>query len=206
MIYKEVLVSKNPLVLAEVSDGGFSHHGCLGKAIMDSEHGALRTPNLLPSDMFYLLNGQHICATSSQIYKEAMPIYFQCNSFRFHNFHNLSAFLRWIGKEPCKHIRKVVFDYFGGQAPSAFGFLAKCDRLEHLVIKMTAQSLVGAPKANRVPVKAIGLRHLLKIRGIQTLEIEWLGSEEVFSTEMQDEFLEALQVLHQPRRTPRARR
>ena len=201
MIYKEILVFKTPLVVAEVGEVGFSHPGCIENAMADSERGAFRTKGMSPSDVAYLVKGQQVCSTSFQIYKEAMPIYFRFNSFRFHNFHTLTDFFRWIGKEARKNIRKIYFDYFGGEASSAFTLLAQCERLEHLVVTMTAQSLVGAPKANRVPVKAVGMRHLLKLRGIKTLEVEWLGPANSFSPETRLEFVEALQVLHQPRKT-----
>lgn len=145
-----------------------------------------------------------LLCVSQIVCKEAMPIY-----YRFHEFdlsHDWSPstlydFLASIGPERRKHVREISFKYQITNAPAAFHLLASAENLTKLHIRLTGGSLTGQVWGKRSILKAHGLKHLLKIRGLETLELEFDHSLPDSILAEDREFESMLQVLKQPKAT-----
>jgi len=79
--------------------------------------------------------------------------------------------------------------------------LASAENLTKLHIRLTGGSLTGQVWGKRSILKAHGLKHLLKIRGLETLELEFDHSLPDSILAEDREFESMLQVLKQPKAT-----
>lgn len=133
---------------------------------------------------------------SKALHIETTPIYFGHNTFKFRNLNALSFFLTKLKSESRRSITSLIVRYEGGHPARSMKLLRSCFALR-LSIDCTWETM----RYGQFPWYTIrGLKDLLQIRGIQTLELKKPTPREPFgfaAYEWQD-FLEALQVLKQP--------
>lgn len=134
---------------------------------------------------------------SKALHIETTPIYFGHNTFKFRNLNALSFFLTKLKSESRRSITSLIVRYEGGHPARSMKLLRSCFALRRLSIDCTWETM----RYGQFPWYTIrGLKDLLQIRGIQTLELKKPTPREPFgfaAYEWQD-FLEALQVLKQP--------
>ena len=144
-----------------------------------------------------------IFLVSKAVYREAVPIYFGCNLFKFHNLDNFYAFARWIGPDPRWQLRKIAVDYDGNAPARAVKFMVECVGLRELEINIRWWSLSKYPNVDQ-PLQVLGQKDLLRIRGLEKIQVNFRGCISYYranaeATEAQyAAFRETLQVLKQP--------
>lgn len=109
-----------------------------------------------------------ILAASRQLHHEALAIFYHYNTLHLENVAGLRDFLSSIGPERRGFVRDISFCYGGLGSPAAFKRLATCHNLTKLHIAVSWETLHRSiPHSLR---NAYGIGHLLKIRGLQTVE------------------------------------
>ncbi|KAL9098591.1 MAG: hypothetical protein Q9163_005779 [Psora crenata] len=188
MIYKECLIMPVPIQI-------YGH----GNAMISRDR---RSPQW----------SNPICATalcrlfqvSKAIYRESMPIYFRYNEFSFSSLSPVYYFLHSLAPDARRTISSISLTYGGTREALAARALRTCLGLRHLTIVFDSWSMASArPTSGPCSLLHLnGLRDLLRIRGLQTLEVhrkldhypDSHGSFRDFPA-----FVEALQVLKRPR-------
>ncbi|KAK4696619.1 hypothetical protein P7C71_g1335, partial [Lecanoromycetidae sp. Uapishka_2] len=145
-------------------------------------------------------------STSRTLYKESMSLFFRHNDFRFANLTQLHRFLTRISVNARRAIASIWVGYFGTTPAKTFKLLKECVGLRRLTIELQQSSIGTIPWVAKSMgyqlMKIYGLADLLKIRGLQEVEVE-LGQPTLipllrnFDEELVL-FKEALQVLKQP--------
>ena len=144
-----------------------------------------------------------IFLVSKGVYREAVPIYFGSNLFKFHNLDNFHAFARWIGPDPRWQLRKVAVDYDGNAPARAVKFMVECVGLRELEINIRWWSLSKYPTVDQ-PLQLFGQKDLLRIRGLEKIQVNFQGCISYYqateeATQAQyDAFTKTLEVLKQP--------
>ena len=115
---------------------------------------------------------QSVCnlfATSKIVYLEAIPVFFRLNDFRFDTVDHLHIFLSSIGTEARRKITSISFAYEGHAPAKAIKLLKECIRLRRLSIELTrfTNNIARYPHCL---AKSLGIRELLKLRGIRELD------------------------------------
>lgn len=116
---------------------------------------------------------QNLWLSCKTIYHEAMPTYFRTRSFKFNNIERLGAFLMVIGPHPRQYLTSVRFRYEKAGATAAFEvheafrLLGECPNLSQLSFTAWCHYLMR--KNRSLP----GMSTLLKIRGIEKLDIDF---------------------------------
>ncbi|KAI4230056.1 MAG: hypothetical protein L6R36_000313 [Xanthoria steineri] len=188
MVYKELLVMPWPVIMD-------APHCCYypGKHLTHVVHDDGHPHEYCP------LATCQIRQVSKALHIETTPIYFGHNTFKFRNLNALSFFLTKLKSESRRSITSLIVRYEGGHPARSMKLLRSCFALRRLSINCTW----GTIRYGQFPWYTIrGLKYLLQIRGIQTLELKKPTPSEHFSWEAYrmewQELLEALQVLKQP--------
>ncbi|KAI9880404.1 MAG: hypothetical protein M1830_003444 [Pleopsidium flavum] len=104
-------------------------------------------------------------------------IFYFYNELSLDNSMNLRNFLTSIGPKRRSFARDLTFNFRGFGSPAAFKLLASCDRLTKLHIQASYDTLSGARSSEcgtiQYLLKSPGTRHLLKIRGLETVEFSY---------------------------------
>ncbi|MCJ1456063.1 hypothetical protein MMC28_006420 [Mycoblastus sanguinarius] len=148
---------------------------------------------------------------SKAIYQEAMPLYFRTKKFIFTSLTSLIHFLSIIGPYHRQYITNVALetpnDFLCEEdsiRSKAFTLLCKCPALTSLRISFEmCISLVGdytfqSPTEEELRHALVAIQDLLKLRGIQTLDIVFFDTWLDESRAPRDSLAENLQVLKQP--------
>lgn len=154
------------------------------------------------------LNGPSLATTLSllrtnhEIYKEALPVFFNCNKFVFTDFRTLHAFLHRTAAHRRNFIAKLVFQYPPVDAsvgPKVFRMLKEMTGLRELEIHFSEAAWGGELKrldgVKKYPdmLRLPGFRDLRSCRGLK--KVEWVGDCEtvkgVFVEEMTREKVSA---------------
>lgn len=109
-----------------------------------------------------------ILAASRQLHHEALAIFYHYNTLHLENVAGLRDFLSSIGPERRGFVRDISFDYRGHGSPTAFKLLATCDSLTKLHIEISIDTM-GWSRSEGL-LNAHGVSHLLKIRGLKTVD------------------------------------
>lgn len=130
----------------------------------------------------------------------------------------LSQFLYRIDPDACNAIREISIRYYSGKnAGKAFKLLAQCGSLCKFHLKLHTFYWMpdswGGGLAEFFPLlKTPGIRSLLKVRGIQELDVDIAVQgyspgykDEEFDRD-KESFIQALQVLKEPRDFQKQRR
>lgn len=116
----------------------------------------------------------NLWVTSKEIYHEAMPIFFSTHCFQFGSLETLGHFLTTIPHYHRQYITKLRFDYFKTSKTKSFDvqqtirLLSECPNLVELAMGLSADNLFRSDRN-------IGPKTLLQIRGIESLEIRFIG-------------------------------
>lgn len=125
-----------------------------------------------------------VLGVSRQLHEEALGIFYYHNTFYLEHVAALRDFLNSIGPRRRNYIRDIKFYYCGTGSPAAFKSLAACQNLTNLHIEVSAGTLVHSKRDSLL--SSWGVSHLLKIRGLETVEISDLS-------DMPDEFKEGFE-------------
>ncbi|KAL8892244.1 MAG: hypothetical protein Q9192_005641 [Flavoplaca navasiana] len=170
--------------------------------------GGLRTTRHSPRETCQLLL---VC---KDVYLEASHLYFRNNIFYCYGVGSLGEFLTKLTIQQLRNIRSLSFHFSDGHAPAkAMRLLQGCVSLRDLTISFTRYTLhefgLRMPESlQRLP----GLGDLLKVRGIQELQIIVPSALPYsryysFNDEVSPEsFIKDLQVLKLPRSAASLRR
>ncbi|KAI4131994.1 MAG: hypothetical protein LQ338_000978 [Usnochroma carphineum] len=146
----------------------------------------------------------HLLMASKTIYHEVMPTFFSSREFCFDSVEILGAFLTQIGPYHRQYLSTVQFTYEKSGATAmfeiheAFRLLGSCPNLRDLSIAIASHHFC------RRKISMPGFSTLLKIRGIETLDVDFLdaywvtylyGSEVVDAKEV---ICKKLSVLKEP--------
>lgn len=151
-------------------------------------------------------------AASKTIYNESLSIFFNQNSFLFDNLNLLLNFLSSLTVDSRRGIGSISFRYSGAAPAKTMKLLKECVGLRRLSIELIQDTLSHVPFSKSFEyqlLKLHGLGDLLKIRGIEELEITVAGPSFQDSAELRDAipaFRETLQVLKQPHPTAQLKR
>lgn len=145
---------------------------------------------------------------SKQTRQEAISVYYGGNRFNAQDSDILAGYLQRIGPDACNAIREISIRYETGKnAAKAFKLLAQCGSLrklhftiDWLVVRSTVHPVKFVPLLKRP-----GLPSLLKVRGIEELNVEvkirrrsCTRSDEFFDSD-KESFIQSLQILKEPR-------
>ncbi|MCJ1366294.1 hypothetical protein MMC16_005422 [Acarospora aff. strigata] len=114
-----------------------------------------------------------ILGVSRQLHDEALGVFYYHNALQLDNIRDLLAFLKCIGPKRRSYIRDLRFSFYGKGSQTAFAILQNCERLTRLNIGLSCYTMFGAPEGSRSFLKAPGVKSLLKIRGLQSVEFSW---------------------------------
>ncbi|KAL9038459.1 MAG: hypothetical protein Q9180_003123 [Flavoplaca navasiana] len=171
-------------------------------------HAGLRTTRHSPRETCQLL------LACKDVYLEASHLYFRNNIFYCYSVESLGEFLTKLTIQQRRNIRSLSFHFNDGHAPAkSMRLLQGCVSLRDLTISFTRYTLhafgLRMPESlKRLP----GLGNLLKVRGIQELQIIVPSALPYsryysFNDEVSPEsFIEDLQVLKLPRSAASLRR
>lgn len=143
--------------------------------------------------------------TSKAIYGEAMPLYYSQNTFRFGDSHGLKKFSDKLGPDPRRHVTKLSVVWFGGALARAAQSLGTFTGLRKLKLDMLSLYSFRKSKDQNLQIKIYGLKDLLRIRGLDVLEVSCQSffqdlDRPINCTKAQlDAFEQRLQVLKQLR-------
>ncbi|MCJ1470345.1 hypothetical protein MMC07_008990 [Pseudocyphellaria aurata] len=145
---------------------------------------------------------------SKQTRQAALSIYFGCNGFIARHLTALAHFLYNIGADACNAIRKISIEIKRlRNARKAFKLLAQCGSLRSLQFAITPK-LFWTDYDVTAFVDLPGVQDLLKIRGVQELEV--VEGDPRFIDERlpwsKESILQALQILKEPRDSQKQRR
>ncbi|KAI4140645.1 MAG: hypothetical protein L6R39_005708 [Caloplaca ligustica] len=195
MIFKQLLVVPSDIIV------GYSHQRKSFYAVdIMNEHGYDKYHSPAATCQLFRV--------SKAFYQEAMPVYFGCNTFDFPVLDHL-AVLDTLKPDYRRSIRSISFNFSGIAPAKSVKLLYGCTSLRRLSLRV-GYGTTRYRQGKRLPLlKACGANDLLKVRGIEELEIRrcryYLGT----FNEEQDEwesFVGALQVLRQPRDAASLRR
>jgi hypothetical protein len=125
-----------------------------------------RDPNHMPPLFEY--TALSILAASRQLRHEALGIFYSHNTFHFTYITPLRDFLSSIGPERRGFVRNISFGYRGPGSPTAFKLLATCDSLTRLHIEISFETMRCSRRSGLLNAHGVG--HLLKIRGLKTVD------------------------------------
>lgn len=111
------------------------------------------------------------------IYYEAVPIYYGLKIFHFPNVDNLALFLSELKPRFRRSIRSLSVFFWGKTPARAARLLVKCTGLRNLSLCFNVFPAGCMPKKNRRLMKMHGLEDLLRIRGLETLRLEYVADE-----------------------------
>ena len=157
-----------------------------------------------PACLFYI---------SKLVNAEAMPIFYKYNNIFLRTCTHPNGYLSWMQARRFPFLKETTFGWYGnGGLPSAFKYLAQCPQLKKLHIEVNIDTLMGqrSPHETRSSIKAIGIKELLKIRGLDVLDVTrapyaTLYYRDIIDEEM-DELTAVLQVLTQEPGTKAAKK
>lgn len=203
MVYRELLVMKGLIVV------GYNASTFV-IAIPDNEvmpdHNPHRfTPVDAPMDLSTLSS---FCRVSTAIHQEACHILYHDNTFYFNDTLHLAEFLIDIKADKRRSLHSLELRY-RGQAPArAFKLLAQCVNLRRFTIFVDA---VYTRDRHVNLIKRQGMVDLLKVRGIQHLEVKEVPFAALYGDDLRrpnvwTAFVNSLQVLKQPHTAAELRR
>lgn len=142
--------------------------------------------------------------TSRAIYGEAMPLYYSQNTFRFEDSYGLKKFTDKLGPDPRRHVTKLSVAWVGEALARASQSLGTFTGLRELKLDKLILYAFRKIKDQKLQLKTYGLKDLLRIRGLDVLEVScrpfFQDRIPIKCTKEQlDAFEQSLQVLKQPR-------
>lgn len=175
MIYKELLIMPG-----YISIGGFFLSQSMVRICVQGPAGLYRL--LRPPQH---IDQKSVCSlfkVSRTFYRECRPLYFRLNTFQIGDLHKLSMFLTKIGPDCRRNLTSLRIRYHGQTAGNSLKLLVRCVTLRHLHITFgvdyrpvehpkTRVRRPGLIKPNVGLMNASGLKDLMKLRGLETLEI-----------------------------------
>ncbi|KAL8928258.1 MAG: hypothetical protein Q9208_001968 [Pyrenodesmia sp. 3 TL-2023] len=196
MVYKEVMALPLELTVRFFSHGRKTYH-----LLLEGE-GTGHPLQHSPSATCRLFT------VSKAFYEEVMPIYFGCTSFIFPTVDSLSL-LKNLKPDHRRCITSMSVNYSGRAPAESIKSLHGCTSLRRLSILFDSRTIYS--KEKELPlVKRYGVSNLLKLRGISELNVELTNSDKFMDRgrflNQWDEFVEALQVIKQPRDAASLRR
>lgn len=195
MVYKELLIMPGTL---EIIKSWSSDHVVFLVNRIQNVCASIETANQSAVFVVFLV--------SKQIRREAISIYFGCNKFGAMDTDMLAQLLYHIGPEACNAIREISIEYdLGKHACKAFKLLAQCGGLRKLHFHMLSCPLSEPypPDFGQFLLKKPGIQSLLKIRGIQELDVvvscrRGISDSCEGSDRSKESFTKALQILMEP--------
>lgn len=122
------------------------------------------------------LSVRRLWAVSKTIYYEAIPVFFRYNDFDFETLDLVLQFLSQIGPTSRRNISSMSFNYTGKAPAKAIRLLKECVGLRSLAIRISHDITSVIPfrafSYTYDLMRVWGMKDLLKIRGIETLEIK----------------------------------
>ena len=148
----------------------------------------------------------NIFSASKTVYRETVPLYFGCNEFDFNTLDHMEQFLGKIGAEYRWQIASIAVVYNGKAPAKAVKRLTECVGLRRLTLKVNTHSFGRMDPSTPNDARLIGMNDLLRIRGLDRLDIVANGGKytyfttKLFPTEdLADGLRERLEVLKLPR-------
>lgn len=135
---------------------------------------------------------------SKTFYNEAMPIYFRCNTFHFKSLNELKLYLLNFRVESRRSIRSLSILWRDYHPDNTVKLLRGCVSLRRLSILLRCEHLHFGAKWFLTFAKRYGIEELLKIRGIEQLDVRRDQRCERCSIGDVAVIANALQVLQQP--------
>ena len=190
MIYKEVLVARRDIIVPRpyIPDYNMRFYG--DKYNCDPYHSSSAACQIF--------------RVSKALYNEAMPVYFGENTFRFKDLDALETALEILTAERRRSIRSLSINFHGPHPVKSMRLLYECVSLRQLSLGINNWGTYP----NRFGVTPLwqticGVKALLKVRGIQTLQVRKVGSYPSGFGWCQShrdwkKLVSALQVLKQP--------
>ncbi|KAI4122528.1 MAG: hypothetical protein LQ338_005775 [Usnochroma carphineum] len=195
MIFEKVLVASSQITVSYRS-----YWKSFYTTILDDEHGYQQYHSPRAACELFTV--------SKSFYNEAMPIYFGCNTFAVVHLDHL-AFLSKLKADYRRSIRSISTGFSGIAPARCIKLLHGCISLRRLSLRITYGTM-RYHKGKCLPLlKSSGVNDLLKIRDLEELEVERYPSFSPLLDERVEgwgPFLEALQVLKQPRDAASLRR
>ncbi|KAL8937943.1 MAG: hypothetical protein Q9216_004163 [Gyalolechia sp. 2 TL-2023] len=187
MIYKDLLVQSHEITITDTCWSLFGiRDGPVRIVVDDAAHSPSATCKIF--------------RVSKACYNEAMPIYFGCNSFAFESLDLLLLLEK--GKADYRRNIKSLSVHFCGKSPAkAARMLRGCTALRELSVQINHGTLRYGKSEFLPLLKSNGINDLLKVRGISELNVTKPEIYKLSSTitEEWEPFVEAMQVLKQPR-------
>jgi len=143
--------------------------------------------------------------TCKTIYRETLPLYYSSNTFKFMDSINLKKFADKLGPEPRRLVTNVSVVWTGVALARAAQTLGTFTGLRKLEIDIKSLYTFKKSTDQNVQLKIYGLKDLLRIRGLDTLEVQFCSLVQSLDTstqctkEQEDAFMRSLEVLKQPR-------
>lgn len=143
--------------------------------------------------------------TCKTIYRETVPLYYSQNTFQFTDSINLKKFTDKLGPEPRRYVTKLSIVWTGVALARAAETLGTFTGLRKLELDIKSLYTFKKSTDPNVQLKIYGLRDLLRIRGLDILEVQFCSLVQSVDTstqctkEQEDAFMRSLEVLKQPR-------
>lgn len=144
--------------------------------------------------------------TCKSIYREAFPLYYSQNTFKLSSSHDLKTFIDHLGPQPRSQVTKISIGWGGPALAKAARMLQSFIGLRDLEIQIWTFYTFNNSTDDNVEVKIYGMKDLLRIRGLEKLEVQCCtyvvyrdGRVTSCTREQQNTFLRKLEVLKQPR-------
>ncbi|KAL8688015.1 MAG: hypothetical protein Q9218_005968 [Villophora microphyllina] len=164
-----------------------------------------RPKSIIPYRLYYwrrniesLVPTCRIFLVSKALYDEAVLIFFGYNTFDFISMDILEEHLATMKVECRRQIRSIVVGLSGDRRTEAAKLLRRCVSLRHLSIGLGGSSFRFATPHPPWVLKPWGVQELLKVRGLNIVEVVNLCSTGGRLREEDSALLKALQVLKQP--------
>ena len=113
----------------------------------------------------------NVFLASKIIYRETVPLYYGHNTFEFHEADMFKKFAVAIGPECRWQLARVNIWWTGGASGQVAKVMLDCVGLRKLTLRIFSWSIVpctaGTPSVSRL----CGMRDLLRVRGLETLQL-----------------------------------
>ncbi len=165
-IYRLHLVQTGRTTLVHSSSRSLDRH------IARAARWTVKDPEYEPQHYKYTVLS--IFQVSRQLHEEATWIFYYYNCLQLYSVTCLGRFLQSIGPKRRSYIRSLSFNFHGFGTPAAFSLLATCERLTQLHINISHLTILHSRNRPSPLLNAWGMKHLLKLRGLRSLEFSGL--------------------------------
>ena len=183
MIFRELLVMPGPVLFASLArkkPAPFARADLIGS---DALHRVYYGDSIVWHLDFNLVPQSgllNIFSASKTVYRETVPLYYRCNQFHFENLDFMEQFLNKVGAESRWQISTIAVNYHGKAPARAVKRLTACVGLRRLTLNLDSLAFARLDPNNPRDTRLIGMKDLLRIRGLDRIDLVSLDEESLF--------------------------